>query len=124
MATITKIETKKTHPTITIPFSLYVRAYNKAVRQNPRAKTMTISVDVPCSKRVNAFRSDARRPYGWDRRLYGERAWMSHERCETISIPLTSAGRAAVRREHNAPKRLHYAAIARRVEGASGGSNR
>jgi hypothetical protein len=103
MSTITKIEKKEDHPTITIPFRLYVKAYAKAIRANPKAKMMTITITVPCSNRVNAFRSEPHNVTTYERRRYGADAWMSG--WGTISIPLTAAGRAAKRREHNAPKR-------------------
>ena len=106
---ITNIEKKEDHTTVTMPFHLYVKAYSKAIRKNPKAKTMTVSITLPLSNRVNAFRSDPHRVRDTDKRYYGPKAWMLRGGrgygVETISIPLTAAGRAAKRKEHNAPKR-------------------
>jgi hypothetical protein len=104
---IKKIEKKEVGPTITMPFRLYVKAYMKAIRANPKAKTLTITLTLPCSNRVNAFRSDPSRPSRYDLLNSKEWAWTASNApgIETISIPLTAAGRAAKRKEHNAPKR-------------------
>jgi hypothetical protein len=85
---------------------MYMKAWAKAIRKNPKAKTMTVTFTLPCSNRVNAFRSDPGRPTRYD--LWKSKKWAwtvsgGHTGgIETISIPLTSAGRAAVRRQHNA----------------------
>lgn len=89
---------------ITMPFGTYVKAYYKAIRKNPKAKTLTVTL--PLSNRVNAFRSNPHRVTAYERYRWPTMAWTAGG--GTISIPLSRAGRAAKRREHNAQVRGIY----------------